>query len=86
MNKKDNLSQKILESVLTESQFKSNRQGECPVCGEQDLDYGAIELEGEMAYFPWTCNQCKAQGEEWYSMDFAGHNVETEEGQVEVDL
>jgi len=83
---KNNVSARIMESMLKESQFKSNRQGECPVCGEQDLDYGAVEFEDDMEYFPWTCNQCGAQGEEWYSRDFAGHNVETDDGSVEVEL
>jgi C4-type Zn-finger protein len=83
---KNNVSARIMESMLKESQFKSNKQGECPVCGKQDLDYGAAEFEGDMMYFPWTCNQCKAQGEEWYSMEFTGHNVNTEEGNIEVDL
>lgn len=86
MNKKDNLSQKILESVLTESQFKSNEQGECPVCGEEDLDYDAAQFEGVMMYLPWKCNKCKAQGEEWYHLQFSGHSVNTENGYEEVDM
>ena len=82
---KNNVSTEVMKNLLKESSFKSNRQGECPVCGAQDLDYGAAEFEGDnMMYFPWTCNQCKAQGEEWYSMDFAGHNVNTDEGSIEV--
>ena len=28
-----------------------------------------------MCYFPWTCPNCKHEGEEWYSLEFAGHNV-----------
>lgn len=55
--------------------IKSNQAGVCPICGNGYLNYGSIELEGEMAYFPWTCKICKYQGEEWYSMNFNGHNV-----------
>ena len=83
---KNNVSARIMESMLKESQFKSNTQGKCPVCNGEDLDYDAIQMEGDMAYFPWICKKCKAQGEEWYSMEFSGHNVNTEEGNIEVDL
>ena len=66
--------------------FVSNIAGDCPVCGGRDMDYRALELEGEMSYYPWTCNLCGATGEEWYSMEFAGHNVDMEtEGLVEVE-
>ena len=83
---KNNVSIKIMESMLKESKYVSNTQGECPVCGEKNLDYGAAEFEDEMMYFPWTCGSCSAQGEEWYSMEFAGHNVNTEEGSEEVTV
>ena len=33
---------------------KSNNIGKCPFCNnEGTLDYGAVEFEGEMCYFPW---------------------------------
>lgn len=60
----------------------SNKQGECPKCHESNLDYESIRLEGEMAYFPYKCNNCGQEGEEWYSMEFAGHNVYDEEGNL----
>lgn len=59
---------------------KSNNQGICPFCGESNLEYGAVEFEGEMCYFPWQCLECKHEGEEWYSMEFIGHNVINENG------
>ena len=49
---------------------KSNKQGICPFCGESNLEYGAVQVEGEMCYFPWQCLECKHEGEEWYSMEF----------------
>ena len=59
-----------------------NNIGTCPHCKEQDLDYGAIQLEGENAYFPYKCNNCGLEGEEWYYMEFIGHNVYDENGDI----
>lgn len=33
-----------------------------------------------MCYFPWKCLTCKHEGEEWYSLEFVGHNVIDENG------
>lgn len=61
--------------------IKSNEVGKCPFCNsEGTLDYGAIQLESEMCYFSWQCLKCKHEGEEWYSMNFIGHNVIDENG------
>lgn len=60
-----------------------NEMGYCPKCKEQNLEYGAIELEGDYgAYFPYKCNNCGLEGEEWYSMEFVGHNIYDENGEV----
>ena len=59
-----------------------NNMGVCPHCKEQDLEYGSIQLEGENAYFPYKCNNCGLEGEEWYSMEFVGHNVYDENGEL----
>ena len=40
-----------------------NKMGVCANCKEQDLEYGAIQLEG-------------------YSMEFIGHNVINENGEL----
>lgn len=62
--------------------IKSNEQGICPLCKSEKLEYGALNLEGDMAYFKWECEECGARGEEWYEMNFAGHNVENENGDL----
>ena len=65
---------------------KSNDRGCCPFCGEDNLEYGAVRFEGEMCYFPWECSTCKHKGEEWYSLEFIGHNVIDEDGNnIELD-
>lgn len=59
-----------------------NEAGKCPFCGSDDLDYGAMEPEDDMIYYPWTCKDCGKHGEEWYTMTFEGHNVETKDGDM----
>lgn len=61
-----------------------NRQGYCPICHSNDLEYEAMQLEGDMAYYPYICSNCHSRGEEWYYMQFNGHNIETEvDGNIE---
>lgn len=74
---KNNVSAKIMESMLKESQFESNEPGVCPACGEADLDYGDVQYDSELVcYYPWTCNQCGAKGKELYSMEFYEQRVD----------
>ena len=61
--------------------IKSNEVRKCPFCNSKGtLSYGAIQLEIGMCYFSWQCKKCKHEGEEWYYMNFAGHNVIDEDG------
>lgn len=57
-----------------------NRQGECPKCGGYNLDYGAIQYTDEMCYYPYKCKKCGQEGQEWYRLEFQGHNIFTEDG------
>ena len=61
-----------------------NEEGRCPKCKGMNLDYGTIEIESGMCYYPYTCEDCGQQGEEWYRMEFAGHNVLDGEEWVEL--
>lgn len=54
---------------------KSNEMGTCPMCNGCNLDYGCADFVEDMVYYPWTCADCRAEGEEWYKLDFVGHNV-----------
>lgn len=48
-------------------------QWECPCCWSNNLEYGAVEFYDDQCYFPRTCYDCKAEWEEWYSMEFIEH-------------
>lgn len=58
-----------------EKKFLSNEQGICPVCGKCNLGWGDMEVDGNYLFYEWECEDCHAQGKEWYKMVFDGHNV-----------
>lgn len=60
----------------------TNERNKCPKCGSEDLDYETIRLEGEQCYFPYKCNNCGLRGEEWYSLEFCGHNIYNENNEL----
>lgn len=62
----------------------SNQQGICPLCNSEDLNYGALNLEDDMVYYPCTCNKCGQDLEEWYSLQFSGFNAGVDMVEVEV--
>ena len=41
-------------------------QGRCPYCNSEYLTYDELELEGEMVYFPVSCDECNKSFKEWY--------------------
>lgn len=49
------------------------KQGKCPKCNKDDLDYGSLEIEDDSIYYPYTCNDCGLKGREWYNLYFIGH-------------
>lgn len=67
------------EEVLKIKDDLMNRGGHCPVC-DGSLDYDSAEYVDDQLYYPWTCEECGVQGEEWYRLEFNGHNIITEEG------
>lgn len=60
----------------------TNEQGFCPKCHSYNLDYQAIRYTDELCYYPYKCKKCGQEGEEWYRLEFQGHNVITEDGEV----
>ena len=52
-------------------------QWKCPCCKSENLDYWAVEFYDDQCYFPRECQNCWAEGEEWYSLEFIWHeNIE----------
>ena len=55
-------------------------EGQCPKCGNYNLDYGAVEFSDNAIYYPWTCEDCGATGKEWYDLEFSEQELDDEEG------
>lgn len=49
-----------------------HKEGQCPVCGGQDLDYGETEMDDHAEYQQWWCRVCGAEGYEQMNKTFAG--------------
>ena len=61
----------------------TNNECECPNCQHKDLYYGTLEIMDDgLCYYPWSCPKCHMRGEEWYRLEFQGHNVYDEEGNI----
>lgn len=50
-----------------------HEQGVCPICGSEEITYGAIEVEGNSIYYPAECDKCHATWQEYYDLTFSGH-------------
>lgn len=59
-----------------------NEQGICPKCGGDRLNYQPIRCTDDMCFYAYKCKKCGQCGEEWYRLEFVGHNVITEDGDV----
>lgn len=50
---------------------KNERQGECPNCGSENLDFYNLSFAiDSQVYYEFTCNDCNAEGKEWYNLVF----------------
>jgi len=59
--------------------IKKSVKGQCPKCKSEDIDYGTLEVEGESVVYPFSCNNCEFEGQEYYNLVFDGIYEETEE-------
>lgn len=48
-------------------------QGACPKCKGKSLTYSTIELNDQSIGYPYTCDDCKFEGVEWYTLVFDYH-------------
>ena len=64
---------KIVLDFDSDKQDLGGERNVCPYCGSDDIDYSALELEGESLYFPAHCNHCDNDFNEWYELNFVGH-------------
>ena len=50
--------------------YMEGSQGNCPVCGSDNLTYGAVQDCDVGICYPWVCYDC---GASCYSIDFDSH-------------
>ena len=50
-------------------------KGICPNCEAMELDYGALGIQDDLVYYPFTCENCGHEDKEWYSLEFIGFNT-----------
>lgn len=51
--------------------------GTCANCGSEEIDYGALEIDGDYIYYPYYCNACESMGKEWYVLIY--HQTESDD-------
>lgn len=60
-----------------------NLPGVCPKCHEIALDYEPMRREDDgMCWYPYKCEKCGLRGEEWYKLEFSGHNIYDENDNI----
>jgi hypothetical protein len=56
--------------------------GICPLCGGVNLTYGRLESDilgpPQQVSFWFACRGCGAEGEEWYNLEYATSEINTE--------
>lgn len=55
-------------------------EGKCPKCGNYNLDYDPLEIEGNAVYYPWICLDCKSSGKEYYNLTFSEQELNKKGG------
>ena len=57
------------------------RQGNCPKCGSDNLDYETIvdiTPSNQAIFYPYECSKCGFKGKEYYNLVFTRHTDEND--------
>ena len=57
------------------NKFVSNKCGVCPVCGKYILNWGNSDISDNYIGYEYVCDNCGAEGTEYYKLVFDGHEV-----------
>lgn len=61
---------------------KFNKQGTCPLCGCENLEYGQFKIYNGFVSCPITCKDCGCSFEEDYEPRYVEQNcIQTKEGE-----
>ena len=51
----------------------TGEEGKCPKCGSEYLNYDCLVIESNGLKYPYDCEDCNFEGEEWYDLEFSTH-------------
>lgn len=51
--------------------------GVCPYCGSDDVEYGTIDIDGDVLWYENQCNSCKEWFNEYYKLEFIGSRTDS---------
>lgn len=51
--------------ILTDDEYKDAAVARCPVCRNEDLEYGDVDFSGKWISHEVMCNECDS---EWYDV------------------
>lgn len=54
---------------------EETRDGVCPICNAEIVDYGCLEVIDDQIKYPFTCKNCGVSGTEWGKIEFDGFTV-----------
>ncbi len=60
---------------MEKRKFVCNEAGVCPICGSFHLSWGDSDYTSDYLKYEWICEDCNAEGCEWYKLIFDGHEV-----------
>ena len=49
------------------------KQGYCPKCNSDNLNYETNVNDGDSLYYPYICENCGFEGREYYTLEFSCH-------------
>lgn len=60
--------------MKTKKKYKTNNQGDCPLCGSE-LEYYDTDYDGDSVSYKWNCTnkKCDAVGKEYFTIKFDSH-------------
>lgn len=50
--------------------YRGHEAGICSACGSEDVIYERSGLEADEVYYELLCNNCGANGQEWYRLRY----------------
>lgn len=54
------------------------RQGKCPKCESENIEWGSTNIDGDSLGYEFVCNNCGCQATEWYTLNYAETTIDAE--------